>query len=40
MSVKERVGACGGVGEVPGVGVEVAAGRFDRLGLLKVWLSP
>ena len=30
MSVEERVGACGSVGEVPGVGVEVAAGSLDR----------
>lgn len=30
VSVEERVGACGGVGEVPGVGVEVAAGSLDR----------
>src|SRR5690606_30002047 len=30
VSVEERVGACGGVGEVPGVGVEVAAGGLDR----------
>lgn len=30
VSVEERVGACSGVGEVSGVGVQVAAGRLDR----------
>jgi len=29
VSVEERVGACGSVGEVPSVGVEVPAGRLN-----------